>query len=244
MIDKTLQNALDAIAREGFRDLADYDYISARVSFRLNLREQFYWSALQAVEKYLKAILLFNQQKVKDLGHSVVKASKRIKQHTHVPLTLVEDQLQFLGVLEEFGNNRYGTRYTHIIGYELPKLDRLIWTIRHYAHSPPLIPGEIDKSEWYLKNLHPPNPADTPTNKQIDCRELEKILSRDSSDALRQELVWCNQYFGGPENAVQFPKIVHSSSHIPLYEQDWFIQAKVECGRTLAEAVQDFVRFP
>jgi hypothetical protein len=42
MVAQALQNALDAIAREEFRDLADYDYIYARVSFRLNLREQFY----------------------------------------------------------------------------------------------------------------------------------------------------------------------------------------------------------
>ena len=150
MTDKTLQNALDAIAREGFRDLADYDYISARVSFRLGLREQYYWSALQAVEKYLKAILLFNQRKVKDLTHYVVKANKRIKESTRVPLIFDEDQLQLLVVLEEFGNNRYLTKYTQMIGDELPKFDRLIWTIRHYAHSPSLDVDGVDKSEWYL----------------------------------------------------------------------------------------------
>lgn len=244
MTDKTLRNALVAIAREGFRDLADYDYISARVSFRLNLREQFYWSALQATEKYLKAILLFNQQKVKDLRHYVVKAIKRIKENTHVPLMLDEGQLQFLGVLEEFGNNRYGTRYTRIIGYELPKLDQLIWTIRHYAHSPSLEVDGVDKSEWYLQNLRPPNIADTATSNQISDGELEKILSQSDTDSLRQELIWCNRYYGRPENALQLPARVHSSSHTPVYERDWFTKTKVESGKTLAKAVQDFVKFP
>ena len=92
MTDQTLQNALNAIAREEFRDLADYDYISARVSFRLNLREQFYWSGLQVVEKYLKAILLFNGQKIKDIGHYVTKAKSRISANTRVPLVLDVDQ--------------------------------------------------------------------------------------------------------------------------------------------------------
>lgn len=244
MTDKTLQIALDSIAREGFRDLADYDYISARVSFRLNLREQFYWSALQATEKYLKAILLFNQQTVKGLTHSVVKANKRIKESTRVPLSFDEDQLQLLVVLEEFGNNRYVTRDTRIIGYELPKLDQLIWTVRHYAHSPSLDVDGVDKSEWYLQNLRPPNPADMPTSKQISDGKLERILSRDSSDDLRKELVWCNQHYGRPENAAQAPTRVHSSSQSSVYERDWFTKAKVHYSKTLPDAVRDFVSFP
>ncbi len=244
MTDNTLQNALDAIAREGFRDLADYDYISARVSFKLNLREQFYWSALQAVEKYLKAILLFNQQKVKDLGHDIVKASKRVTDRTGVPLMLDESQLQFLELLQEFGNNRYGTRYTQIISAELERLDQTIWTIRNYARNISLAPDGVDKSDLYLKLLGQQNLADAPTSNQISGGALEKILSQDSDDALRRELVWCNKYYGGPENAAQVPTRVHSSSQIPVYERDWFTKAKVYYDKTLSDAVRDFVKFP
>src|SRR2546423_5751552 len=57
----TLQIALSAIAEQAFRDQADKDYVAARSNYRMNLREQFLWSGLQACEKYLKAILLFNQ---------------------------------------------------------------------------------------------------------------------------------------------------------------------------------------
>src|ERR1700730_6439660 len=56
----TLQIALRTIAEEAFRDQADKDYVAARSNYRMNLREQFLWSGLQACEQYLKAILLFN----------------------------------------------------------------------------------------------------------------------------------------------------------------------------------------
>src|SRR6266581_4487649 len=53
--------ALHSIAQEIFRDQGDKDYITGRAAYRMNLREQFLWAALQACEKYLKGILLFNE---------------------------------------------------------------------------------------------------------------------------------------------------------------------------------------
>ncbi len=244
MADITLHTALDAIAREGFRDLADYDYISARVNLRLNLREQFYWSALQAVEKYLKAILLFNGQKVRDLSHYVVKINRRVEECTQVSLKLDGDQLQLLTVLEEFGNNRYSTKSTFIIGKELMALDKLVWTIRHCARSFRLEVDGVDKSESYLKNFLPPNPANTPTTIQFNDGKLESVLSNGSTDPLRQALVWCNQFYGESENAAQTPDVIHTSTHIPPYERCWFKNAKLECGKTLEQAVKEYVQFP
>ncbi len=55
-----LQIILNTIANDVLRMQADCDYISARANYKMHLRQQFLWSALQAVEKYLKAILLFN----------------------------------------------------------------------------------------------------------------------------------------------------------------------------------------
>ena len=54
------QIILNTLATDVFRKQADYDYIAARANYRMCLRQQFLWSAHQAVEKYLKAILLFN----------------------------------------------------------------------------------------------------------------------------------------------------------------------------------------
>lgn len=42
------------------RDTADQDYVAARANYRLALHTQAAWSAAQAIEKYLKGILLFS----------------------------------------------------------------------------------------------------------------------------------------------------------------------------------------
>jgi len=56
-------------ATRSFRDLADQDYITARIAYRKEFEQQFRWCALQALEKYLKAILIFNSVSAKGLGH-------------------------------------------------------------------------------------------------------------------------------------------------------------------------------
>ena len=47
-------------ATRSFREIADGDYIAARMSFRALLVPQFLWQSLQAMEKYLKCILVLN----------------------------------------------------------------------------------------------------------------------------------------------------------------------------------------
>ena len=191
----------------------------------------------------MKALLIFNEQKIKDIGHHVAKAKSGISENTGVPLFLDDDQLRLFDVFEEFGNNRYRTSYTRLLGDELPKLDKLVWTIRHYAHSTSLEIDGVDKSEWYLQNLLPPNPADTPASDQISDGELENILARNSTDMLRQGLVWCNRYYGQPENADEVSTIIHSSSYIPVYQRGWSLNGTVDRTETLAEAVQKYVSF-
>ena len=45
----------------------------ARACYRLKFSQQFLWSPLQAVEKYLKAILLYNDRSAKGLGYTRTK---------------------------------------------------------------------------------------------------------------------------------------------------------------------------
>jgi HEPN domain-containing protein len=66
-VDDELRRALFAFATRVFRDQADRDYIAARLSYRAQLRDQFLWSALQALEKYFKGILLFNERPTEEL---------------------------------------------------------------------------------------------------------------------------------------------------------------------------------
>jgi len=41
--------ALNSFAIRSFRDVADFDYIAARMAYRARLIPQFHWSALQAI---------------------------------------------------------------------------------------------------------------------------------------------------------------------------------------------------
>ena len=44
-----------------FRDIEDGDYVSARMAYRAGLTMQYLWASQQAIEKYLKCILLPNR---------------------------------------------------------------------------------------------------------------------------------------------------------------------------------------
>ena len=70
---------IDFIDRS-FRDVADTDYVCARVCHRLDLKQQFLWASLQAIEKYLKAILLYNHRSAKRLGHDIEQAYERLQE--------------------------------------------------------------------------------------------------------------------------------------------------------------------
>ena len=48
-------------AIRSFRDIADGDYIAARMAYRAMLPVQFLWSSQQALEKYLKCILFIRR---------------------------------------------------------------------------------------------------------------------------------------------------------------------------------------
>jgi HEPN domain-containing protein len=62
---------LDDFAIRSFRDMADNDYVLARMAIRAELGPQFLWSSLQAIEKYLKAILFINRVPSTKSTHSV-----------------------------------------------------------------------------------------------------------------------------------------------------------------------------
>jgi len=54
----SFENIIASYAVE-FRDRADMDYVSARHLYRMGLMPPFLWSSQQAIEKYLKAAILF-----------------------------------------------------------------------------------------------------------------------------------------------------------------------------------------
>src|SRR5687767_2488673 len=65
---------LNAFALRAFRDVADADYIAARLAYSAQLPVQFLWASQQALEKYLKFILFLERVKATNLGHNLESA--------------------------------------------------------------------------------------------------------------------------------------------------------------------------
>jgi hypothetical protein len=66
--------------------MADRGYVVARMAYRMRLPSQFMWSALQAIEKYLKCILVLNRVSSRSLGHDLGKALARAE--TRLPFKI------------------------------------------------------------------------------------------------------------------------------------------------------------
>ncbi len=190
---------LDFVNR-GFRDRADGDYIAARALYRLELGPQLLWSAHQAIEKYLKAILLYNDKSTLKLKHNLMKAVDALGLIRDIQFEIPDEVRRFILYLHEQGNNRYFEKYAYTTGRELPNLDQTVWHLRKYCYfmrgsSTPGPDGKRIKL-FPLNTSKARNFPKEGTHKfEISGGYLEKILNQKDSDA-RKNLVWKNFYYG------------------------------------------------
>lgn len=148
------------IINELFIATADENYVLARWSFHQHLNVDFFWLAVHALEKYLKAILLLNGESAKSYSHDVVKlfASVTPLAPELLPAVLAkpEDRMpdqywhteqvaDFIARLYRDGqaDNRY-----QLFGYsrqpeDLWKLDQVVFVIRRICR--PLEAYELGK---------------------------------------------------------------------------------------------------
>ena len=121
---------IDAFIADSFRDVADADYLTARICWRRDLGLNFFWMALQAIEKYLKGILLFHRESSQGFGHDVCKLLSRVKRLPEINLQFRPDVETFIGILNEQGLNRYFESNFERRGVEILLLDECIWQLR------------------------------------------------------------------------------------------------------------------
>ncbi|HEY4051129.1 MAG TPA: HEPN domain-containing protein [Acidobacteriaceae bacterium] len=78
------------IIDELFVRTADENYITARWCAIHRLHTDFAWLAVHALEKYLKAVLLYNGKQAKKHGHDIEKLYQSVKSLTvkHLPKIL------------------------------------------------------------------------------------------------------------------------------------------------------------
>lgn len=187
---------LNNIATRSFRDVADQDYIAARLCYRSGLMLQFLWMAQQAIEKYLKAILLYNARSAKGLGHDLGKALRRVESIKPIEFQLSDESRAFLAYVDAQGVNRYLEQPHYTRGLELPKLDRLVWELRLYCQ---VLDYELkphgNMLEIELRGIRQWQDSDKKHKFGLFSGFLEKVLKK-PKDPRRAPLVWQNFYFG------------------------------------------------
>ena len=178
-----VDSLINDFAVRSFRDVGDADYIAARMACRAALTTQYLWASQQAVEKYLKCILLLNRILAQDVRHDLGKALGKIEKSGKITLDLTKGTREFIERLDEYGPYRYFEISNVGFGAELVTLDRTVWELRRYCS---LAKGQ---KETKLRDGYPAPRV------RIPGGTLEKIMD-DPRNGAREPLLWQNGFFG------------------------------------------------
>jgi HEPN domain-containing protein len=125
---------LNDFAIRSFRHVGDGDYIAARMASRAQLVAQFLWSSQQALEKYLKCILLLRRIPANSGTHSLTDLLNKIDAPGAFAGALTRGTQSFIARLDQYGRfSRYLEVSNVGFGKELLTLDRAVWEIRRYC---------------------------------------------------------------------------------------------------------------
>lgn len=192
--------ALNSCARYSFRDQADKDYIAARAVYRLDCTQQFLWLSEQAIEKYLKAILLFNFVDTREVNHNLEKGLQKVQNIPDLPISLPRESEDFIGHLNRVGKNRYMIHPSMQPGNALHQLDRAVWHIRKWCF---FMRGLSTKGHdgkrisffaAFLHDLRLQYLEEYPHRYRITFGHLEKVVKEKLPGY--NELIWKNFYYG------------------------------------------------
>jgi len=182
-----------------FRDTGDGDYIAARLALKAGLATQAIWSGLQAVEKYLKCMLLLRRVSSKGVGHNIAEGLRLVNDRLGYDIILPNDEQAVFSHLAESGGDRYLVVSLHLLDQELSGLDSLVWRLRQYCDVLDVEHYNDEPSEEILfRNLQKIKArlGGEPVQGRLESGVLEKILSDRHSRAY-EGLVWRNAMFGG-----------------------------------------------
>lgn len=208
---------LNNFATRCFRNVADMDYINARLCYRAGLATQSSWAALQAIEKYYKAILLYNRIEARKVGHSLTKAQSRA-QELPFKMRLSESTQSLVGYLDTFGQNRYLDISYRSNSSQLHDLDLAVWEIRRYCqllnYSIQTPKGELHCLQPELHRIQAAEGA-PPHKFHIVGGALEEVIKKKRHPS-RSALIWKNLYFGETHRKVVTHKTWSRSENSPL----------------------------
>lgn len=177
-----------------FRDTADGDYISARTAIRNKLYYPFLWSAAQAIEKYLKCILVLNEASSKNLGHNLGRCIRRVERETAITISLSPRESALIDKLKDLDGDRYLTKSYTGEDQDLVALDLLTWRLRQLCSPLGFDPasGEYRADLWLSDATRILGLTIGKANDGlVEGGFVEKILA-DNKHPARKNLVWRN----------------------------------------------------
>lgn len=206
---------INDFATRSFRDVADFDYITARMAYRAKLVPQFLWSSLQAIEKYFKCILLLNRIKV-PRSHDLGELLDLLKKNVPFELRLKDPSRQLIEHLDTYGRFRYLETPFHIMGSEIIQLDMAVWDIRRYCR---VLDYEItlpngEKKRMLDEEILAIERSETrpPQSFALIGGELEKIIANKKNPA-REPLLWKNLFYGQrARKSIPLRRYIHSTN--------------------------------
>lgn len=199
----TTHAMINGFAIRCFRDTGDADYIAARLAIRSRLPGPFLWSAEQAIEKYLKCILMLNRIPTLKLGHDINKALDLINSSLPFKILLSEEENEVFQHIASCNGDRYLIFSFYFEDVELLKLDKLVWRLRqyctaldkvHYADTPneDVLLAGVRRIETGLTGQR--------SDGHLKHAFLEKILA-DINHPAHEALTWKNFHFSLEEKA-------------------------------------------
>lgn len=190
---------INDFAIRSFRDTADVDYIAARMAFRVALLQQFFWSSQQAVEKYIKCILLLNRIPAQKMRHNLRYGLDKINNEGKFKLRLSLDSHEFIQRLNMYGSHRYFETSYYSLGLEILSLDRTVWELRRYCA---VLDYCVEKSSGERKEMLEielrrieQSENDSPPRFVLAGGFLEKVI-KDRESQAREALLFKNLFFG------------------------------------------------
>ena len=98
---------LNSWAIRSFRDVADGDYIAARMACRAQLPVQFLWASEQALERYLKFILFLRRIPARKVNHDL-RCAPALTASAGLDLELSEGSRKFVEKSRTWGSTATG----------------------------------------------------------------------------------------------------------------------------------------
>jgi HEPN domain-containing protein len=186
---------LNDFALRSFRDVADGDYIAARMAYRGELIIQALWASQQALEKYIKAILLLRRIKRPKPTHSLKDLMSALE--SHFRLQLSGETRAFIELIEAWDVDRYFIYPYGTDGLELIQLDRAVWEIRRYCitYSRRLSPLGTPLEEMDIRNIEEAFNRPPQSYRSRVPGFLDQVMN-DRKNPSRPALIWKNLYFG------------------------------------------------